>query len=425
MKTKMFSTMRSRKTKPKKLCSWWNLLLCTLMTPLVFFIAGGMHMNVFHNNVNMNVKGKNDGQAHEPYTSRQSPRAQLPNVKSEVNNDASVNISSNDICPPADKAVDASFPPGFPQKLIFGRYHKSKAKGRPFITQDCWADLVDNKRTFFLRPTEHGFPSAKQLSEWIQSRPHPINLVINNQLAMSWPPDLKNKHQYDLILNQPNLNAVYAGNVRSTAYHPKLKPLPVGPKWNWEYTQLFSEDKEKLTKLYGENTATTPEGVEALFRSKDRTPTVYVRSMVNSNSVAMENYVRDNPALQMLRFDIGKLLKSTAKQSVVFNKGKLSQPEYFAVLKKHRFAISPAGQGLDTHGTWEALMAGCIPIVPSSPLDPLFEDLPVWLVKSWEEVTDESIKKMDEEMRQKEYKWEKLFVPFWKEEIHRGLCKLS
>lgn len=324
-------------------------------------------------------------------------------------------------------ADDESFPPKMIQNLVFGKYRNSPHKGRPFITQDCWADLVDNERTFFLRPKEDTFPSLKVLNEWIESLPHPINLVINNQHAESWPPDLNNIDQYNLILNQPNLNAVYAGNVRSTKYHPKLKPLALGPKWNWKFTQLFSEDKESLTQLYAENTATTPEGVESLFRSKERTLTVYVRSMENSNMRMnyMENYVRDNPALQTPRFDIPDILKATAKNSVVFHSGKLSQPQYFSTLKKHRFAISPAGQGLDTHGTWEALMAGCIPIVPSSQLDPMFEDLPVWLIKSWKEVTDESIKKMDEEMRQKQYKWEKLFISYWKEEIYRGLGEQS
>ena len=79
-------------------------------------------MNVFHNNVNMNVKeakAKTDGndvQANKSHTSCHSPRAELPKDIKEIHNEAIVNIfSSNDICPPADKAVDAvSFPPVFP-----------------------------------------------------------------------------------------------------------------------------------------------------------------------------------------------------------------------------------------------------------------------------------------------------------------------
>lgn len=58
------------------------------------------------------------------------------------------------ICPSEPKDLD--FPVGFPQNLTFGRFRKegmsNLERGRPYITQDCWVDAVDNKRTFFLRP---------------------------------------------------------------------------------------------------------------------------------------------------------------------------------------------------------------------------------------------------------------------------------
>jgi hypothetical protein len=58
-------------------------------------------------------------------------------------------------------------------------------------------------------------------------------------------------------------------------------------------------------------------------------------------------------------------------------------------------------------------------------LDPLFEDLPVWLVTSWEEVTDEAVLRVEQELKGKEYKWEKVFASGWHAEIHKGLCMIS
>jgi hypothetical protein len=58
-----------------------------------------------------------------------------------------------------------------------------------------------------------------------------------------------------------------------------------------------------------------------------------------------------------------------------------SQSRYAFVL------ISPHGNGLDSHHTWEALALGCIPIVKTSPLDTLFSGLPVWIVQEWSDVT--------------------------------------
>lgn len=57
----------------------------------------------------------------------------------------------------------------------------------------------------------------------------------------------------------------------------------------------------------------------------------------------------------------------------------------------------------------------------------MFEDLPVWLVESWDEVTDKAVKEKIKEFTapEKEYKWEKLFVHYWEEKIYEGLCQIE
>jgi hypothetical protein len=52
-----------------------------------------------------------------------------------------------------------------------------------------------------------------------------------------------------------------------------------------------------------------------------------------------------------------------------------------------KYVISPHGNGLDCHRTWEAIFLGCIPIVRTSALDPLFEGLPVLIVREWSHIT--------------------------------------
>ena len=56
---------------------------------------------------------------------------------------------------------------------------------------------------------------------------------------------------------------------------------------------------------------------------------------------------------------------------------------------KSKFVLSPRGNGLDCHRTWEALLMGAIPIVKSSTLDPLYKDLPVLIVDNWEDINKE------------------------------------
>jgi hypothetical protein len=48
--------------------------------------------------------------------------------------------------------------------------------------------------------------------------------------------------------------------------------------------------------------------------------------------------------------------------------------------------VSPHGNGLDCHRTWESLVLGNIVIVKRSSLDPLYEGLPVVIVDDWREI---------------------------------------
>jgi len=50
------------------------------------------------------------------------------------------------------------------------------------------------------------------------------------------------------------------------------------------------------------------------------------------------------------------------------------------------FEISPQGNGLDCHRTWEALLLGTIPIVKSSSMDTLLRTFPVLILSDWNEL---------------------------------------
>ena len=80
------------------------------------------------------------------------------------------------------------------------------------------------------------------------------------------------------------------------------------------------------------------------------------------------------------------------------------------------FDISPPGNGLDCHRTWESLMLGCIVIVKDSFLNPLYEGLPIVIVKSWDEITDENLQKWHKQygdaFTNPEYR-EKLMLNYW------------
>ncbi len=69
----------------------------------------------------------------------------------------------------------------------------------------------------------------------------------------------------------------------------------------------------------------------------------------------------------------------------------MRRSELWKTKVQYAFSISPHGNGLDCHRTWEDLVLGCIVVVKTSSLDPLYEGLPVVIVQDWSEVTAENM----------------------------------
>lgn len=69
----------------------------------------------------------------------------------------------------------------------------------------------------------------------------------------------------------------------------------------------------------------------------------------------------------------------------------MPRPLLWHVKGQYAFTVSPHGNGIDCHRTWEDLMLGCIVIVKTSPLDVLYEGLPVVIVNDWAEITEENL----------------------------------
>jgi hypothetical protein len=80
----------------------------------------------------------------------------------------------------------------------------------------------------------------------------------------------------------------------------------------------------------------------------------------------------------------------------------------------YAFVLSPAGNGQDCHRTWEALVLGCIPIIKTSGLDPLFEGLPVLIVKSWSDITQELLDTTILLFKERKFLYEKLTLKYWR-----------
>lgn len=87
---------------------------------------------------------------------------------------------------------------------------------------------------------------------------------------------------------------------------------------------------------------------------------------------------------------------------------------YVQGLRSHPFCLAPRGRGIETHRMWEALYAGCIPIVQREMALRDFEDLPILFVDRWEEALDTvRLMRIRDEYYQKTWDLRKLTLSHW------------
>jgi hypothetical protein len=79
--------------------------------------------------------------------------------------------------------------------------------------------------------------------------------------------------------------------------------------------------------------------------------------------------------------------------SVDFLAQKLPRLQLWREKTRYAFVVSPGGGGLDCHRTWESLALDNIVIVKRSPLDSLYQGLPVVIVDRWEEITEGNLRR--------------------------------
>jgi len=107
-------------------------------------------------------------------------------------------------------------------------------------------------------------------------------------------------------------------------------------------------------------------------------------------------------------------LATLAKQGI---ENALTKPsEYFRSLPQYKFVISPEGNGVDCHRHYEALMAGCIPVVEDHPLiRQKYGDVPILYTLDYSEINEEYLMQKYAEMLHRPWDYSKLFLSYWPE----------
>jgi hypothetical protein len=269
------------------------------------------------------------------------------------------------------------------------------------IAQDC--DVTPFKHTF---PREYqtdppllsvnSMSYIKKVREgdviWIQSSQlsrfvkfvlprikHRFTLVMSDG-DQSFPSSHVRVTDIGKFLEDPRLIAVFAQNVDGTASHRKIKALPIGM------------DFHSMAKTAGAFAEPSYSALEQEAIMDDILSTLAPTSE-RKKSALIDFHLTDRRDLSINGKESRSYVANQVSSCVEKLSYMLPRHTLWRMKGQYAFSISPHGNGLDCHRTWEDLVLGCIVIVKTSSLDPLYEGLPVVIVTDWSEVTTENLDK--------------------------------
>ena len=102
---------------------------------------------------------------------------------------------------------------------------------------------------------------------------------------------------------------------------------------------------------------------------------------------------------------------------------------YHRHIVRHAAVLAPRGNGLDTLRAWEALYLGRVVVTKNSTMDAVFADLPVLIVRRWEDLTErmvaDAVRQFSSEEGRAKLSTAKLFMFYWACEVGRAAGRAS
>ena len=237
-------------------------------------------------------------------------------------------------------------------------------------------DIIFLSRTFLEDFFIHCHPKIK----------HPYILISHHN-------DMGITQSCEQYLNDEKLFALFAQNVAIT--HPKVISIPIGLRSACLHPEWAREQHATITWLSAQK--------------QEKKHLVYVNFSPGTNMTVRQPLLH---YLKMCDFCYICEQRKTIR-------------DYLIDVAQSRFIVSPHGSGLDCYRSWEALYMGVYPIVLTSPLDVLYEGLPVVIVQDWSELSREFLEKKYAEFQSKRFNLEKLDFTYWHDLIkqYQAMCR--
>lgn len=251
----------------------------------------------------------------------------------------------------------------------------------------------DIPRTFPVKKGESIYVHPEALHNFIVNYLPKLTMpfiLVSGDSDATIPTDFQ--HESSRILEHPLLICWYSQNCVSPS--EKLKQLPIG----LDFHTLASRNHEWGPQQSIESQTADVERLR--YRNENRLSKCYA----NFQFLMTTRYASDRH----------NAIASISPELVFYEPTQIPRIQSWSNMIQYKYVISPHGNGLDCHRTWEALALGCIPIVKTSALDPMFKGLPVMIVNNWKDITQEKLDTFVPEYSE----MRKLEILFWHTYIH-------
>ena len=195
---------------------------------------------------------------------------------------------------------------------------------------------------------------------------HHFRSITQEFILVTHNSDVGAPGKYENYLNEPKILHWFASNP-TLKNHSKLSPIPIGlanSRWIHGKLQMLHQAYENYRKPW-----------------RNRETLLYANFDVSTNRKEREK------ALSYAKTAVGDNLRIVQTR--------IPNEEYLKQVGNTKFVLSPAGNGLDCHRTWEALLMGAVPVLVSSPLDSLFENQPAVILKDWSSLNSSLLLSLD------------------------------
>ena len=246
-------------------------------------------------------------------------------------------------------------------------------------------------------------------------------IVVSGDSDDTCPYDLfsiygNDSHQaFKEFLDNDKIIHWYSQNCIQTQ-HKKLSQIPIGLAYHHLHNEEIEQEAKKIV---------SPMKQEALLdsiiyneKSKKMNIPFWKRDLkcyINFNFE--KNYIRSR-----FGYDRYEAITKIPKNLTFSEKEEVPRTVSWHTQAKFAFVVSPFGNGYDCHRTWEALILGCIPIVKTSGLDSLYDDLPVLIVQDWTDITEKLLMSVITDFKKKhekgKFNYDKLTLNYWMSKIN-------